>query len=60
MASSSVKSTTAKAPKISQAHSEGGDRTSDRQVNNTYDGFGIVRNFFQEVFGRKSLDGTIP
>jgi Zn-dependent metalloprotease len=27
--------------------SEGGDRTSDRQVNNTYDGFGIVRNFFQ-------------
>jgi Zn-dependent metalloprotease len=28
----------------------------DRQVNNTYDGFGIVRNFFHEVFGRNSLD----
>jgi Zn-dependent metalloprotease len=36
--------------------SEGDVRTKDRQVNNTYDGFGIVRNFFQEVFGRRSLD----
>ncbi|KAF1831794.1 peptidase M4 thermolysin, partial [Decorospora gaudefroyi] len=36
--------------------SEGETGVKDRQVNNTYEGFGIVRNFFQQVFGRNSLD----
>lgn len=36
--------------------SEGQDRIEDRSVNNCYDGFGIVLNFFREVLGRNSLD----
>ncbi|KAL4861682.1 hypothetical protein BDV12DRAFT_203763 [Aspergillus spectabilis] len=37
---------------------EGAPRTEDRNVNNVYDGFEIVRNFFSTVFGRNSIDNT--
>ena len=39
------------------ARAEGAERTTDRQVNNVYDGIGITLKFFHTVFGRNSLDG---
>lgn len=38
------------------ARAEGAGRTTDRQVNNVYDGIGITLKFFHTVFGRNSLD----
>ena len=39
-----------------QARSEGIGRTTDRQVNNIYDGIGITLKYFHTVHGRNSLD----
>ncbi|KAL5345790.1 hypothetical protein ACLOAV_009544 [Pseudogymnoascus australis] len=38
------------------ARREGAERTTDRQVNNVYDGIGITLKFFHTVLGRNSLD----
>lgn len=40
------------------ARSEGQQETSDRQVNDCYEGLGIVYDFFHDVFGRNSIDGA--
>lgn len=40
------------------ARSEGGPASSDDSVNRLFDGLGITREFFREVFDRDSVDGN--
>ena len=40
------------------ARSEGGPASSDDSVNRLFDGLGVTRDFFKDIFDRDSLDGN--
>jgi Zn-dependent metalloprotease len=37
--------------------SEDGSSVADQSVNRAFDGFGVIRSFYHDVFGRNSIDG---
>jgi Zn-dependent metalloprotease len=43
-------------PLATLARSESDGRVADESVNRAYDGFGVIRDFYREVFGRNSID----